>query len=238
MQVLAIGNSLSRDATRYLHQIAKAGGHNIDVVGLAIGGCSLQLHYKHHMVDDPLYELWINGEYTEFFVSIREALLTREWDVIVIQQNSPQSVDYSSFQPFLGELVADFRKYCPKAKLALHETWMFRPGCDRLKAFGYNDCFEMYENIHKSCLRAQEDESIDMLLPGCTVVKELVLEGLEGFYGDDVHASLGKGRYAMALTWYRALTGASVTGNTFRDFDEPITDDEISLIQSTVDRVV
>ena len=41
MKVLAIGNSFSQDATRYLHQIAKANQFDLKVVNLYIGGCSL-----------------------------------------------------------------------------------------------------------------------------------------------------------------------------------------------------
>ena len=46
MNVLAIGNSFSEDATRYLHQIAKAQGTPLTVVNLVIGGCSLERHYR------------------------------------------------------------------------------------------------------------------------------------------------------------------------------------------------
>lgn len=238
MNVLAIGNSFSRDATRYLHQISRAGGHKIEVVGLAIGGCSLALHYKHHKVDDPLYELWINGEYTEFFVTIREALLTRDWDVIAIQEFSSMATQYEAFQPFLDELFAEFRRYCPKAKLALHETWMPEQGHPKLAALGYGDCFAMYEDIHRAYAQAKEAAGADLLIPSATVVNELLKGGLEGFYADSLHASLGKGRYALALTWYKALTGDHVMGNTFRDFDVEVTEEEIALIQATVDRLV
>lgn len=34
MNILAIGNSFSQDATRYVHQIARAAGENLTVVQL------------------------------------------------------------------------------------------------------------------------------------------------------------------------------------------------------------
>ena len=39
MKVLAIGNSFSNDAMRYLHGIAKADGVDMKTVNLFIGGC-------------------------------------------------------------------------------------------------------------------------------------------------------------------------------------------------------
>ena len=46
LQVLAIGNSFSGDATRYLHGIAEADGVGLEVTNLFIGGCSLERHCR------------------------------------------------------------------------------------------------------------------------------------------------------------------------------------------------
>ena len=49
MKVLAIGNSFSNDAMRYLHGIAKADGVDMKTVNLFIGGCSpLKKYVKKH----------------------------------------------------------------------------------------------------------------------------------------------------------------------------------------------
>ena len=46
MNVLAIGNSFSQDATRYLHQVAKSAGVYLEVFNLEIGGCPLSKHFR------------------------------------------------------------------------------------------------------------------------------------------------------------------------------------------------
>ncbi len=46
MNILAIGNSFSQDATRYLHAVMQAGGVAGRVVNLYIGGCSLEQHWR------------------------------------------------------------------------------------------------------------------------------------------------------------------------------------------------
>jgi len=239
MEVLAIGNSFSRDGTRYLHGIAKADGKMINVVGLAIGGCSLALHYKHFMADDPLYELWINGEYTSFFVTMKEALLNRDWDVITIQEATFSAYDYENYQPFLNELVALFKKYCPKAKIAIHETWMPVSDNAKLKAHNFKDSFDMYNAIHAAYAQAIAEVKPDVVIPSAPTVCRLLAEGFERFHDvDGHHASLGEGRYALGLVWYKALTGRSVTGNTFRDFDVDVSEENVAYLQRIVDDVI
>ena len=49
MKILCIGNSFSEDATRYIHQIARADGYKMKVVNLYIGGCSFSQHFKNIM---------------------------------------------------------------------------------------------------------------------------------------------------------------------------------------------
>ena len=77
MKILAIGNSFSQDATRYLYGIARADGVNLEVVNLYIGGCSLERHYRNMLSAERAYGLEINGHKTGFFVSLDEALANR-----------------------------------------------------------------------------------------------------------------------------------------------------------------
>ncbi len=239
MDILAVGNSFSRDATRYLHQIAKADGVEMNVIGLAIGGCSLQQHYKHYMADDKLYELWVNGEYTEFFVTMKEALLNRDWDYITIHQASRLATKYEGFLPYIEELVSIFKKCCPQGKIALHEGWMSDTGSVAIQRWGYETRDDMYKDIHQANLRVRELINADVFLPGATVLKKAFDEGLTGFYNaDGHHASLGIGRYLMGLVWYKVFTGRPVTGNTFREFDEEISEEDVALAQRIVDEII
>ena len=40
------------------------------------------------------------------------------------------------------------------------------------------------------------------------------------------HASLGVGRYLLALTWLRTLTGCDITENAFSAFAAPVSEEE------------
>ena len=75
MNVLAIGNSFSEDATRYLHAVARADGTKLKVANLYIGGCTLEGHYRNMLSEQRAYELQYNGQGTGFAVSLKEALV-------------------------------------------------------------------------------------------------------------------------------------------------------------------
>ena len=62
MKVLAIGNSFSMDAMRYLHQIGLAEGEEIFCANLYIGGCSLQRHAENIRTLESAYAYQANGD--------------------------------------------------------------------------------------------------------------------------------------------------------------------------------
>ena len=239
MNVLAIGNSFSEDATRYLHAIAKADGEILNVANLYIGGCTLERHYRNMLSGERVYELQYNGEKTGFSVSLSEALLNRKWDVITIQQASALSFIPDSYEPYLTELVAFIRKCSPKAKFYLHETWFYEDGSEKLTNLKR---FESPEEMLKAIIPAYESAAkrhgADGLIRSGEVMLELAKKYKLRLHRDGFHASLGIGRYAIALTWYKTLTSKDVTGNTFSDYDEPVSSDEIAAIKETVNSLI
>ena len=239
MNVLAIGNSFSEDATRYLHQIARADGENIQVVSLYIGGCSLERHYRNMLSDGRAYELQYNGQRTGFPVSLSEALLNREWDVVTIQQQSSRSASKETFYPYVTDLVAFVRKCVPKAKIYFHQTWAYEDESKMLfELTPYKSFKEMADSVINTYSEVAQEQNADGIIPCGEVMSALLEHGIPKIHRDTFHASYGIGRYALALTWYRTLTGRSVLGNTFSDFDEPITDADVETVKNCVEKVV
>lgn len=237
MNILSIGNSFSQDAQRYLHRIAAADGVAINTFNLYIGGCTLSTHYRNMLSQKPEYTLEMNGVSTGFKVALEEALLNRDWDIITVQQASPQSPRYETYQPYLNELVEYVRACVPKAKIGLHQTWGYEQDSPRLtEMMGYTTHEDMFKDIEKANAQAYEDMEADLLIPSGKVFA--ALSGKEKLHRDTFHASLGLGRYALGLTWYKTLTGNDVTNNTFRDFDEEITEEQIALAKKTVEEIV
>ena len=238
MNLLTIGNSFSQDATRYLHGIAAAGGVNLSVVNIEIGGCPLSKHYRNMMGDFKAYSLECDGRSTGFSVSIKEALLNRDWDVISLQQVSHLSAKYDTYQPFIGELAKYIRSFQPKAKLAVHETWAYEEVSERLKAVaGFDSRKDMYCALHGAYMKAASDIGAEIFIPSGTLFEKISDAGIENVHRDTFHASLGAGRYALGLIWYHILTGNPVKDNGYAAFDEPVSEKEIEIIKSCVDSI-
>lgn len=238
MQVLAIGNSFSQDATAYLKKISEFGKGDITVVNLVIGGCSLSRHYRNMLSGERAYSMEFNGQATGFYVSLDEALLSRDWDVITIQQASHFSFKAESYQPYLDSLADYIRECCPQAKLYLHETWAYEEGSERLfKVAKYETRKAMYNDLHAAYVKAAEDIKADGFIPSGTLMEKLIENGVTRLHRDSFHASYDIGRYALALLWFGKLTGKSVLDNGFRCHMGEISDEEYAIIKKCVEEI-
>lgn len=238
MNVLSIGNSFSQDAQRYLHQIAKVDGVDIHCFNLYIGGCPLSKHYQNMLSEERAYTLEMNGSSTDFSVSLKEALLNRDWDVVTIQQVSSQSPNYDTYQPYLDELADYIRHLVPKAKVAIHQTWAYEQGSKRLnEELKYSDYKEMLDDIIKSYRKAAERIGADFIIPSGEVFDAMLENGIEKIHRDTFHASLGLGRYVLGLIWYKILAGNDVSDNTFCNFDEEVSAEQIEIAKKCVTEV-
>ena len=235
MNILSIGNSFSQDAQRYLHRIARADKVELNTFNLYIGGCPLSLHYQNILSEERRYTLEMNGSSTGFYVSLKEALLNRDWDIVTIQQVSAQSPYYDTYQPYLDKLAEYIRLFVPKAKIVVHQTWAYEQGSRRLhEELKYSDYKQMLCDIVKSYQQAAQDICADFVIPSGEVFGALLESGIEKVHRDTFHASIGLGRYALGLTWYRFLTGNDIAQNTFCDFDEEVTPEQIAAAKSCV----
>ena len=238
MNILAIGNSFSQDATRYLHQVAESEGEYIRAVDLYIGGCPLDRHYNNLIHDARAYSLEYNGETTGFYVSIRQALRAREWDVITLQQVSHRSPRYNTYQPYLDVLAAECRLARPNAKLYIHQTWAYEDGSKRLcEEMGYKTSADMFADIKAAYDTAAHDIRADGIIPDGRTMQNIIEAGLVA-HRDTFHANLGYGRYALALTWFGMLTGADVTKNKFSALDEPTDEKTLKTVRECAARAV
>ena len=229
MKILAIGNSFSQDAFRYLHGVARSEGVRIDTLNLYIGGCSLRTHYV-NMLDDRFdYSAEFNGATTYLKTSIGAALKSAEWDIVSLQQVSNLSPKYNSYTPYIERLADYVREGCPKAKIYIHQTWAYEEGSKRLiEEMKYEHSTEMYEGIADAYGKAAKAvDAVGIIRNGEAMIKAQEL-GLK-LHRDTFHASLGVGRYLLALNWFKALTGKDISNNRFDDFDEEVSEEEREL---------
>ena len=238
INVLSIGNSFSQDAQKYFHYLAKSEGVDIQAVNLHIGGCPLERHFRNMMGDRKDYELEINGTSTGFKMTISEALLARSWDYITLQQASNHSFNYDSYVPYIVELAEYIRELCPKAKILIHQTWGYESYSDRIKNFGFETYDEMFALVKNSYDNAAKEIEADGIIPCGEVLQAAQKNGMEKVHRDSFHAGLGAGRFMLALTWYKYITGNSIDNVKFNDFDVPVTEEEYKIAIKSVNDVI
>jgi hypothetical protein len=123
VRLLTIGNSFSGNATTYLADIAKAGGHALVHQPMSVGGASMEVHWTKIQANekDPKDPAGLYGT-----KSLSAVLKTDDWDFVTIQQASIKSHDVETYRPFAAQLQAYVKTHAPKAELLLHQTWAYR----------------------------------------------------------------------------------------------------------------
>lgn len=152
VKLLTIGNSFSANATHYLKDLAKAGGHTLIHNSLVIGGASFQVHADKTKAEGKA-GLYTNGK------DLVANLGADQWDYVTIQQASIKSHDFATYQPYAGVLWDLIAKHAPQAKLLVHETWEYRvddprfavkepkPGEPKTQEEMYNGLRASYEKL-------------------------------------------------------------------------------------------
>lgn len=227
INVLSIGNSFSNNAQRYLHNLAKSEGVQMETANLMIGGCSLERHFRNMVGDKRAYTLEVDGHNAEgFLVSLQEALTARNWDYVTLQQASHLSYREDSFYPYINRIAEYVRSVCPQAKILIHQTWGYETESPKIFEHGYRTYDEIFLDVKKCYDKAAAEIKADGILPCGTAFQYALHNGIEKIHRDTFHASAGAGCFILALVWYRCLTGNDINNVKFHNFDVEITEEE------------
>ncbi len=223
VRVLAVGNSFSEDAVdQYLHELALASGDTAIIGNLYIGGCPLERHVNNIRADKHDYryrKIGVDGKRKERHgVSVAEALVDDNWDYVSVQQASPFSGMYETYEKSMPELLKYIKDNGPKkAKPILHQTWAYQQGAPHsgFKNYG-NDQTTMYNAIVDANRRAAKLGKIKFIVPSGTAIQN----ARTSFVGDNMnrdgyHLDKQLGRYTAACAWYGKLFGKSPLGNSY-----------------------
>ncbi|MBR2340027.1 MAG: DUF4886 domain-containing protein [Clostridia bacterium] len=227
LKILSIGNSFSEDAHRHLYKAACASGVEIFNENLYIGGCPLSRHYENLQSDAEAYDLHCKGLGNLGKISIDRALKSNDWDIVTLQQVSHLSVDFSTYEPYLTALASHIREVLPNTKIAIHQTWSYRPDSEKLASFGiYETHGEMFDDIRKAYARAVEAVNADLILPSGETLEALKNMGYN-VHRDDFHANR-LGDYAAAITWIKMLFGEDTLPKDSASIDFELSEKELS----------
>lgn len=229
MKILSIGNSFSVDAHAYLRDVAQQRGEELDLVDLAIGGCSLQTHWENIENNNANYLHMINGyeNWNASRVTIEEIIKSDQFDIVTLQQVSHFSGMYETYQPYLNNIVDYVKKLQPNAKLYFHRTWAYEIDSTHKEYSLYdNNQKKMYEAICKASKTASIEIGAKLIKSGDVIqaMREKIptfdyANGGQSLCCDGFHMSHTYGRYAVALTWLATLTGKKVYPMPFMELD-------------------
>ena len=239
MKVLAIGNSFSEDAMRYLHQLAKGAEFDLTAVNLYIGGCSLERHINNHRDNLQEHHRIVNGAYTGEYCSVKEGLLSGTWDVVTIQQVSHMSGREETYEPFGSDLLEVVKEYAPNAKIYFHRTWAYEIDSTHGGYVHYEcDQKKMYDSIISASDKFCAAHGLD-IIPSGEVIQMLrslpefdYANGGESLCRDGFHMGIPHGRFAVAATWLETLTGVDVRTSSF--IPDGADENKIAIIKEAV----
>ena len=222
-RILAIGNSFSQDAVeQYLHELAEAEGISTIIGNMFIGGCSLERHVKNARDNAPAYayrKIGTDGKKREKGkMSLETVLADEDWDYVSLQQASPFSGMYETYEASLPELIEYVKARLPKkTKLMLHQTWAYA-STSRHSGFKNYNCNQltMYQAIADAVKKAAKANKIKIVIPSGTAIQN----ARTSFIGDHLnrdgyHLDVKIGRYTAACTWFERIFKHNVVGNPY-----------------------
>ncbi len=251
LRILAIGNSFSDDATEYLPGLLEAAGiHNVILGRLYIGGCTLERHCTEFETQghEYVYKKSVANEwetvkrYQEG--SFMDGVGDEPWDIITLQQGSPKSGRWDSYDPWLARLIEIVRQNCqnPDATIVWHQTWAYAHDYESRNFANYTYNQELMYACIESCVeKLRRDYDIPVVIASGVAVQKMRKSGKvhteREFTRDGFHMDYKYGRYLTACVWFETLIrpvfGVSVKGNTFRNqgTENEITQKEARILQ-------
>lgn len=96
----------------------------------------------------------------------------------------------------------------------------------------------MFALVKESYDNAAKEIDADGIIPCGAVFQAAQKNGMEKVHRDTFHAGLGAGRFMLALTWYKYLTGNSIDNVKFNDFDAPVSDENYKIAMKSVNDIL
>ena len=192
IKILAIGNSYSRDNYSYVPKLMENLA-DVDVTFgiLYKGSCTLKQHFN----------IWnVNGDYQAYdkyttsagrwtttnTYNCVTALNEEDWDIITLQQQSSDSRDYNTFQPYLNDLHnLLLQKSSHNFKLAWLMTMAYPTGYSGL---GSDTSDGMFAKIVSAAQAAMNGSCLEFLIPCGTATQNARHTSLDSL-GDFGHLS-------------------------------------------------
>ena len=243
IKILAVGNSLTSNATQYLWQIITSAGvpkENVVIGRLFLPGCSIAWHWSNieDFKEDYEYSKNTDGSWlTRENFSVQAALEDEEWDYIIVQETIA-SVHNTGAYAKLSNLVDYLKTAKPEAELAWQLIWTYQ--AETVSQWcSFKTPAETKEHygqiIGQYLTQVKTKSQIEHLIPAGTAVQNLRSSYIgDTITTDGIHVNEKHGMYITALTWYAALAGGDLEAVTWLPSKYPELADDLSVIRQSV----
>lgn len=166
VKILTIGNSFADNATTYLEDLALADNTDILIGKANIGGCSLEKHWNLVQQCEKLpwvrpYNFHKSGK-DMVMASLKDALLSEQWDYVTLQQVSDLSWKSHSYYPYIKLLSEFVKALSPQAEQVIHQTWSYRIDATEFKENGISQ-EEMFLCLKRAYNKVAEELKMKIL---------------------------------------------------------------------------
>ena len=237
-RVLTIGNSFAENASGFATEIAAASGKSLTFGYLKYPSCTIEQHYNNAVSDNAVYKFAVTEnsggtvvkttvkDGSSSFATVKEALQYADWDIVVIQQGSTASYDYSTYAK-APALIEYIKGLLPDAEIMVHETWSWATwSLDNNPA---ND----FKNIEKAYHQLAGDNGNLRIIPSGRAFEFARRDGISVNDSDNQHAN-SYGQYLAGACYVSAVFGIDITENSFGDAHPYFKDIDMSILKNAV----
>lgn len=227
LRVLAIGNSFTVDAcSQDLYGFFEAAGQPVIIGYVTKGGSCFEQHMRWAKSDSAafVYNKIVEGHNKAGKgATLSQALKDEPWDIVTFQQQSAKSAIRESIDPYLGQLVKYVRKRVPKGvRMMYYQTWAYEHESTIKQFEQFNkDEKAMYDAIMEVSREFSAKYKMDIIPAGTAVQNLRSSFNMNNDIRKGDHMNVTIGRYTVAATWYEAITGDNVQGNTYAPYTLP-----------------
>lgn len=178
IRLLSIGGSYSQDALAYVPFIIQNMGIDVDIqIGILMQSSStLATHVDNFACESAVYTLYLYDGGSSWQnhgrKSIQWALDNYQWDYVILQQVSGSSFKWSTYQPYLNQLINAINEYTDhQVKFGWYST-QSRPASSNSGA-NWDDAtiISHYESIVENSRRVMNETVCEFIVPVSTAIQ-------------------------------------------------------------------
>lgn len=223
LKILMVGNSFAHNVSEEAIKILARTGIDATISVVYKPSESLEGLHENTITNAKIYSYYertsLNGSFNTIKkddYSLLDCLSEHDdWDIITFQQRSVLSPDYSSYQPYLNELISYAKSNVPNSfEVGILQTWADATSRTPNQMEMYNGLVDAYD-------QAMRDEDIGIIFPVGTAIQNArsnnVLNAVDDELTEDGYHLGALGKQIAGLTIFESLFSGRYKKDLFND---------------------